>query len=210
MTILTLVRHGETDWNFERRIQGSTDIPLNDTGRAQAREAAATLRPLLLGAARAPQMFASDLSRAAETARIIAGELELDEPMLMPELRERAYGEAEGMLVEDFYAAYGHGGHDTVPGAETDAQLTTRAVVAVGLLAAAAARDDAPVSVDDADPTEDHIIAVSHGGFIRTVIAHASNGERPLAGERLGNASAHTFRLTDGGIELVEYVAHRV
>ncbi len=64
---LILVRHGETDWNRDRRIQGTTDIPLNDTGRAQAREVAERLREELEGVG--PVVVASsDLSRAAETA----------------------------------------------------------------------------------------------------------------------------------------------
>jgi broad specificity phosphatase PhoE len=49
VTSLIFVRHGETDWNLAGRIQGSSDIPLNDTGRRQAREAAADLREQLLG-----------------------------------------------------------------------------------------------------------------------------------------------------------------
>ena len=49
MTSLILVRHGETDWNAQRRIQGSTDIPLNENGRTQARETAERLRDELAG-----------------------------------------------------------------------------------------------------------------------------------------------------------------
>jgi len=79
VTTLILVRHGETDWNRDRRIQGSTDIPLNDTGREQARDAAAGLRETL----ELPTfMAASDLSRARETAEILAGELDLAAPRL--------------------------------------------------------------------------------------------------------------------------------
>ena len=50
MTVLTLIRHGETDWNRTRRIQGSTDIPLNDTGRAQAKERGGVLARDRVGA----------------------------------------------------------------------------------------------------------------------------------------------------------------
>ena len=63
MTLLYLVRHGETDWNRTHRIQGSTDIPLNDTGRAQARRAGR-----LLAKRSWDGIYSSPLSRAFETA----------------------------------------------------------------------------------------------------------------------------------------------
>ena len=68
MTILTLVRHGETDWNSGGRIQGSTDIPLNDTGRAQARELAETL----VVRERALAALAEAVASAPEGADVIA------------------------------------------------------------------------------------------------------------------------------------------
>ena len=91
-TELYLVRHGETDWNRQRRIQGLTDIPLNDAGREQARETGSVLgrRPF-------DGIFSSPLGRALETARIIAGEVGLPEPGVIDALAERNYGEAEGM-----------------------------------------------------------------------------------------------------------------
>ncbi len=77
MTDLYLVRHGETEWNRLRRIQGLTDIPLNDTGREQARRTGMLLtrRPIA-------RVYASPLGRARETAEIIARELGLAEPEL--------------------------------------------------------------------------------------------------------------------------------
>ena len=62
-TTLVLVRHGETDWNRERRFQGHADTPLNDAGRGQARALAALLRSERLSA-----VYTSPLRRAKETA----------------------------------------------------------------------------------------------------------------------------------------------
>jgi probable phosphoglycerate mutase len=92
LTTFALVRHGQTDWNAERRLQGATDIPLNDVGRSQARDAVAVLAPYEWDA-----IVSSPLSRAAETADLIAEGLGLTVSRRVPELTERSFGPAEGM-----------------------------------------------------------------------------------------------------------------
>ncbi len=86
MTTILLVRHGQTDWNLDRRLQGHTDRPLNDRGREQARALAAELASEPLDA-----VYSSDLVRAHETARIIAAGRGLD-VTAMDDLRERNFG----------------------------------------------------------------------------------------------------------------------
>ena len=90
--ILYLARHGETDWNAEGRWQGHTDIPLNDAGRQQARALAEVLRPLGVLVA-----VSSDLSRARETAQIVAQALGVPLGTADPDLRERRFGVFEGL-----------------------------------------------------------------------------------------------------------------
>lgn len=92
LTTFALIRHGQTDWNAERRLQGSTDIPLNDVGRGQARDAVAALAHYRWDA-----VVSSPLSRAAETADLIAEGLGLAVARRVPELTERSFGPAEGM-----------------------------------------------------------------------------------------------------------------
>lgn len=184
MTALTLIRHGETDWNRERRIQGATDIPLNDTGRAQARAAAAALRERF-GADARVTIAASDLSRARETAEIIAAELCLDAPRVYRGLRERSYGEAEGVRVDEFHRRWGDWLTATVPGAEPREELRARALSALGRAVRDHRRATAPAGAT--------LVVVSHGALIRELLGHASGGEFPLAGERLANGSAHHF-----------------
>lgn len=91
ITHLIVIRHGETAWNRERRLQGQLDIPLNDTGVAQARALAASLADEPIDA-----VYSSDLSRAMQTAAPLGDALGLT---VQPDvrLRERCYGDLEGM-----------------------------------------------------------------------------------------------------------------
>lgn len=196
MTTLTLVRHGETDWNLRRLIQGSTDIPLNDTGRRQALDAAEVLRARLAGDT--PLVVASsDLSRARETAAIIADALGVTQPRTYPQLRERNYGDAEGVDISSFRERWGDWDHAVVPNAEAWADVRVRALA--GLRAAIR---DARRATSPAAPS---LIVVSHGALIRELIRHATAGEYPAPGERLANGSAHTLLVERDRLSLLEY-----
>ncbi len=95
MTTLLLVRHGETDWNAEGKLQGHTDRPLNDYGRRQARALAERLAGEEIEA-----VYASDLSRARETAEILGAQLGL--PVAVdPDLREKNWGNWEGLTADE-------------------------------------------------------------------------------------------------------------
>lgn len=93
---LVLVRHGETAWNAEGRLQGQTDIPLNDLGRQQAHAAGQELAGQDWDV-----LVSSTLGRAAETAELIGQNLGLALTGRMSGLQERHYGDAEGRVVYD-------------------------------------------------------------------------------------------------------------
>ncbi len=181
MTVFALVRHGETDWNRERRIQGSTDIPLNDTGREQARATGA-----LLASRRWTALVASPLSRASETARLIGAEVGLGEPELEPRIAERDYGQAEGLTGPEIDAMFPDGAD--VPGREPREAVAERAVAALHDLAAR-------------HPGE-AVIVVAHGGVIRSVLETVAPGRHR---EPITNGSVHSFRHADGALELVAF-----
>jgi len=196
MTALTLIRHGETDWNRDRRIQGATDIPLNDTGRAQARATAQVLAERL-DSGLPITIVSSDLARARETAEIIAAELGVEAPRTYVGLRERSYGEAEGVGIEEFRERWGDSYTAEVPGAEPWPALRARAIAALGAVVRDHRRATAPAAAS--------LVVVSHGALIREVMRHATAGELPLAGERLANGSTHDFVYERDHLRLLTY-----
>jgi broad specificity phosphatase PhoE len=149
-----LVRHGETDWNVEGRLQGWTDIPLNATGREQARAAASTFSGRAIGA-----VISSDLSRARETAAAIAAAVGL-EVVTDPALRERNYGVAEGRVSSELNVELGGrlDEHWADPDFAFDGGETRRdAYSRLGTFLADVL----------ASSPEQEIVVVSHGGALR-------------------------------------------
>lgn len=152
LTTFALVRHGQTDWNAERRLQGSTDIPLNDVGRGQARDAVAVLAPYEWDA-----IVSSPLSRAAETADLIAEGLGLTVSRRVPELTERSFGPAEGMQAgPELDALRVPGGFK---GAESEDEAADRGLAALEALAE--------------EFRGQRLLVVTHGTLLRVSLSRA-------------------------------------
>ncbi|MET4060136.1 putative phosphatase [Arthrobacter sp. UYP6] len=154
---LVLVRHGETDWNQERRLQGRTDNPLNGVGRAQARKAGR-----LLAADPWNVVVSSPLLRAVQTAHLIADAAGLQPAGTVPELIERDYGPAEGLPLNGL----------------TEPQLT--AALGVGEPEQAVARRGLAALRDLAlQFPGQRIIAVAHGTLIRLTLSEFTGQPYP-------------------------------
>jgi len=187
VTRISLVRHGQTDWNHDGRIQGRSDIPLNDTGREQARE---TGRALAAAGRRFDGVYASPLARAMETASLIAGELRMPGPEPVPGLEERSYGLAEGLTGPEIRERFGDD-RSAIPEWEDDASVLGRVL---GALSALAAHHEG-----------ERILVVAHGGVIGAVARHLTGGERPARGEAIRNGSVHDLEVVDGELRLVAF-----
>jgi probable phosphoglycerate mutase len=184
MTLLYLVRHGETDWNLQRRIQGSTDIPLNDTGRLQAARTGA-----LLARRHWDGVLSSPLSRAFETASIISDTAGLPGPVPFEAIVERAYGDAEGLTDAELSLRFPPG--STVPGRESREEVASRVIPAL-------------IGVAQQHPGK-RLIVTTHGGVIRTVLNTVAPGSPVHRGIPISNGSIHSFRLKGRRLELMAF-----
>ena len=159
MATILVARHGETDWNAERRWQGHADRPLNERGRVQAAALAERLADTQLEA-----VYSSDLRRARDTAAVVA-EAQGLEVQALRELREVDVGSWSGLTRADAELRFPAGFRrwlEGLPGwddGETYEEMSARVVGAVRRIAAA--HPDAPALV------------VSHGGPIRSIHAAA-------------------------------------
>ena len=155
-TTICLVRHGETDWNRNNRYQGWADTPLNATGLAQAKLVAQVIAGESWDA-----IVSSPLARAFQTAQAIAdaspelGHIEQD-----PDLRERGYGEAEGLTLAEREARWE--GPDW-PGLEPWEVMAQRANAALERIARRHAGK--------------RVLVVSHGGLMNAVLTSISGGD---------------------------------
>lgn len=183
---LVLVRHGESVWNVERRVQGHECRGLTDAGHHQAVRTADALAATLPGA----RVVTSDLGRCVDTAAPIAAALGVD-PVVDAHLRERSFGRWEGMTRDDLEAddpdrfRRWRAGEDVIAevGGEGDATLRARAAAAFGSLL---------------DTAADTVVAVTHGG----TIWYGVHELLQLAGYRLGpvhNASVSELVLGAAG-----------
>lgn len=192
VTTVLAVRHGETAWNRETRIQGQLDIPLNPLGQAQARRLAQALEGQGIDA-----IYASDLLRADETARIVAERLGLAVSSEQG-LRERAFGIFEGLTwaeIEERWPAQSERWRRRDPdfGAEGGESLQgfyTRVVTAAQRLV-----------VEHPGQT---VLLVAHGGVLDCLYRAAAR--QPLQAPRtwqLGNATINRLLHTPQGFSLV-------
>lgn len=186
MTLLYIIRHGETDYNRDGRYQGQSDIRMNETGRSQAAAVARRLARIDLTA-----IYSSDLNRAQECARVIAsgGPVALD-----PRLREIDVGRVVGLTLEQiaqrepqFHTALRQDPDRAVfPSGESALDVHRRATDAFEAIVARY--------------PQGRVAVVTHGGLITLVVAEA-----------LGLPLPNRRRLypENGGITLIEWTADR-
>ena len=157
-TTILLIRHGQTDWNLQGRMQGHEDIPLNETGRQQAQALANRLADWPIQA-----IYSSDLQRSSETA-VTIGQPHGIQPVQLPEWRERDLGSLSGLTRQEAHTKFANSVslHNRTlvrpPNGEDHETLQKRGLAAFSDIAA--------------KHPGDMVVVVSHGGLLHVLVAH--------------------------------------
>ncbi len=158
--LVCLVRHGQTDWNTVRRLQGREAVPLNETGIEQSKICGETFVAARDSGFSASHCYTSPLGRAVDTAKYVSKALGLGEPEVYDGLIERDYGALSGLTAEERRAVYLSGTED--PCAETVEETAARIKRALVLLTE--------------DSRSGCVVAVTHGGVINALFSVITSG----------------------------------
>jgi glucosyl-3-phosphoglycerate phosphatase len=197
VTRLFIWRHGQTEWNSSNRVQGHTDVALDDVGRAQAAAAAP-----VLAAFRPDLLISSDLRRAADTAAALAAETGL--PIRFdPRLREQYFGQWQGMTTDEIAAAYPEAYARWRRGEPISAyEIEDRDDLAKRV--ATAARD----AVEQADGGT--VVLSTHGGSAKYMLADMLGWNREIVGKIVGLANCHWTEIRSDPVRGWVLRAHNV
>lgn len=196
-TRICFIRHGETDWNVAKRIQGQTDIPLNETGRAQALALAFKAAHCHFDA-----IYSSDLMRARDTAGMLAARRGLD-IRILPQLRERHFGIFQGLTAAEGLQLH-PGVHARYIARDPDHDFETGESMHTF-----AARVEAAVIEMTRRHDKQTIAAVTHAGVLD--ILYRKSTARPLHTPRdftLPNCALNWFRFDAQGWHLEAWDDH--
>ena len=182
MTLICFVRHGETDWNTLRKIQGKADIPLNEIGKKQAQDCKKYFTHSQWNV-----LVTSPLQRARQTAEIINENLNLN-ILIMDEFIERNYGDIEGLTLEQRAILYPD---LTCPNQESLEQVKERTLNGLNKL--------------HHIYSDQKIIVVAHGGVINIILSVLSNGQIGTGKTRLTNGSMSNIRFENGQWKVDNY-----
>ncbi|MCU0154819.1 histidine phosphatase family protein [Bacillus safensis] len=182
MTTICLVRHGETDWNAAKRIQGRTDIPLNDTGKWQAEQTGLYLKDVHWDV-----VISSPLTRAKETAHLILNHVHAP-LVIMDDFIERDYGDAEGMSFEERQKLFPD---KQYPNMEPIEKIQNRMLEGIEKVRAAY--------------PDQHVLIVAHGAAIHALLTTLADEHMGLQNTRLVNACLNYVEWSDGKWKVRDY-----
>lgn len=177
---ICLVRHGETDWNLQNILQGSSDIPLNETGKLQALKSSEVLKD-----SHWDIIISSPLKRARETADIINQKLSIQVEE-MNQFRERNYGKAEGLPLKEYNKML-----PNIPGLESHESVTKRITKGLEI-------------IQNKYPNK-NVLIVAHGAVINSILAKVSGGRIGTRKTRLENACISNIQFQNDKWSVVDF-----
>lgn len=201
-----LIRHGQTDWNTGHRIQGETDVPLNERGRLQAEAAGKAMRQVPID-----KIYSSDLSRALDTAKAVQRLHEGRKIPIraIPEFEEVSFGEWEGMTLDecsrrwpDLYAKWKQNATSiTPPGGETPEEMASRVGRGFRIIG------------EDGDLAKDSsVVITAHGAVLEYIFDWLLRNESEHQEIIVGNASIslvdYDYATGKGRIDFLNHQDH--